>query len=268
MKKYTSLLCAVFLVPTLATAQSEPIKTRINKVKFGASLSFSYNKPIFKGIDTTTGYSLAPRINLGPVLKDRNGVGVGADNGYKGPLKFELRPRFGFFNQGYDASDSSMLSGMKDRDGTFNLGLKVRTRTPFGMFIVSGGYDVTSKNDGFEGSLMYTNLFPLRHSKLRLYPELGVSYWSKKTSDYFFGVNVNETKDSGGITTVRSEYRITRNTTNYFLGYSAEYPLNKHWGLTHSLRKTWYDDQILDSPVVDNDKASDLKVIFGLIYDF
>lgn len=262
MKNYTPLLCAICLVPALVSAQDEPVKTRINKVKLGASLSFSYNKPIFKGIDTTTGYSLVPRINLGTTVKDKNGVVVGVENAYKGPLKFMLRPRFGFFNQGYDASDSSMLSGMKDRDASFNLGLKLRTRTPLGTFVVSGGYDVTGKSDGFEGSLMYTNLLPLGPTKLKLRPEVGINYWSKKVSDYYFGVDVDET------TTTRSQYSVTSDTKNYFLGYSAQYPLNKKWGLTHSLRKTWYDDQILDSPIVDNDKASDLKVLFGLTYDF
>ena len=266
MKKYTPFLCAICLVPVLVSAQDEPVQTRINKVKLGASLSFSYNKPIFKGIDTTTGYSLVPRVNLGPVRKDKNGVDIGVSNAYKGPLKFVLRPRFGFFNQGYDASDSSMLNGMQDRDASFNLGLKLRSRTPVGTFVLSGGYDVTGKSDGFEGSLMYTNLLPLGSSKLRLYPEVGMNYWSRKVSDYYFGVNPNETTFNN--TSVRSEYNVTGDTKNFFLGYSAEYPLNKNWGLTHSLRKTWYDDQILDSPVVDDSKASDLKVMFGLSYDF
>jgi len=262
MKKYTPLLCVACLVPVLVSAQDEPVKTRINKVKVGASLSFSYNKPIFKGIDTTTGYRLVPRINLGPVVKDKNGVEISSPNAYKGPLKFVLRPRFGFFRQGYDASDSNMLTGMKDRDSSFNLGLKLRTRTPVGTFIVSGGYDVTGKSDGFEGSLMYTTLLPLGSSKLRLYPEAGIDYWSKKVSDYYFGVNSDET------TATRSQYSIGDGSMNYFLGYSAEYPLTKNWGLTHSLRKTWYDDQILDSPIVDDDKASDLQILFGLTYDF
>ncbi|MGB1311600.1 MAG: MipA/OmpV family protein, partial [Leucothrix sp.] len=117
-----------------------------------------------------------------------------------------------------------------------------------------------------EGSLMYTTLLPLNVPKLRLYPEIGVNYWSRKVSDYYFGVNADETMHNG--VTVRNKYDVTGDTKNYFLGYSAAYPLNKHWGLTHSLRKTWYDDQILDSPVVDGDKASDLRVMFGLTYDF
>ena len=266
MKNYTPLLCAICLVPVLVSAQDEPIKTRINKVKLGASLSFSYNKPIFKGIDATTDYSLVPRINLGPVVKDKNGVGIGVANAYQGPLKFVLRPRFGVFNQGYDADDSTALRGMKDRDSSFTLGLKLRSRTPIGTFIVSGAYDVTGKSDGFDGSLMYTTLLPLGSSKVRLYPELGVEYWSKRVSNYYFGVNPNETVVSGE--TVRDEYSVAGGTNNYFLGYSAEYPLNKHWALTHSLRKTWYDDEILDSPIVDNDKASDMKIMFGISYDF
>ena len=267
MNKYTPILCASCLIPALVSAQDEPVKTRINKVKFGASLSFSYNKPIFKGIDNKQGYSLVPRVNLGPVIKDKNGVAVGIENAYKGPLKFELRPRFGFFNQGYNASDSNDLSGMKDRKSAFTLGLKLRSRTPVGTFIVSGGYDVTGRTDGFEGSLMYTRLIPTSIPKLRFYPEAGLHYWSKKTSDYYFGVNADETTDSAG-TVVRSEYNLTGETMNYFLGYNAAYPLTKHWGLTHSLHKTWFDDEILDSPVVDEDKASDLKVMFGLTYDF
>lgn len=264
MKKFTPLLCAVCLVPALVTAQDEPVTTRINKVKLGASLSFSYNKPIFKGVDKTTGYSLVPRINLGPVTNGK--TDRRASNPYQGPLKFVLKPRYNYFNQGYDASDSSDLTGMKGRDASFIVGLKLRNRTPIGTFVLSGGYDITGRTDGFEGGLMYTNLLPLGTSKVRLYPEIGVKYWSRKVSDYYYGVGADETTD--GVSTVRSQYNVSGDTKNYFLGYRATYPLTKNWGLTHSVHKTWYDDEILDSPIVDDDKTSDLKILFGLSYDF
>lgn len=254
MKKLLSYFGAICLLPTLVFADEKPVETLINKVNLGGSLSFKYSKPIFKGVDSTTGYSLVPRVSLGPVSKETNSA-------YQGPLKFVLRPRFGFFDQGYDASDSSELSGMKDRDASFNVGLKLNTKTPLGLFVLSGGYDVSGKHGGFEGSLMYTNLFPLGGSKLRFYPELGLAYWSRSVSDYYFGVNQNE------ITVGRGEYSLD-STSNVFLGYRMEYPLNKNWGITHSLRSTWYDDDILDSPVVDEDADSDLKASFGLTYDF
>ena len=254
MKKLLPYCCAICLLPSFVSAADEPVETRINKVRVGGSLSFNYSKPIFKGIDSTTGYSLVPRVSLGPVSENGSSV-------YKGPLKFVLRPRFGFFNQGYDASDSSMLSGMKDRDSSFNVGLKLNTRTPIGTFVLSGAYDVLGKHDGFEGSLMYTNLIPLSGSKLRIYPEVGLSYWSGKVSDYYFGVNSDE------IRVGRAAYDLD-DTTNFFLGYRMEYPLTKKWGLTHSLRSTWYDDDILDSPIVDEDADSELKATFGITYDF
>ena len=254
MKKLLPYCCAICLLPSFVSAADEPVETRINKVRVGGSLSFNYSKPIFKGIDSTTGYSLVPRVSLGPVSENGSSV-------YKGPLKFVLRPRFGFFNQGYDASDSLMLSGMKDRDSSFNVGLKLNTRTPIGTFVLSGAYDVLGKHDGFEGSLMYTNLIPLSGSKLRIYPEVGLSYWSGKVSDYYFGVNSDE------IRVGRAAYDLD-DTTNFFLGYRMEYPLTKKWGLTHSLRSTWYDDDILDSPIVDEDADSELKATFGITYDF
>lgn len=253
MKKLLPYCCAICLLPTLVYADNKPVETLINKVRVGGSLSFNYSKPIFKGIKSTTGYSLIPRVSLGPVNKD--------DSAYKGPLKFVLRPRFGFFKQGYDASDSVMLEGMADRDSSFDVGLKLHTRTPIGSFVLSGGYDVIGKHNGFEGSLMYTNLLSLSGSKLSIYPEFGMSYWSRSVSDYYFGVDQDEIKVG------RTAYDLD-STTNFFLGYRMEYPLTKNWGLTHSFRSTWYDDDILDSPIVDEGTDSDVKASFGLTYDF
>jgi len=239
------------------------VETRINKVSVGGSLSFNYDRPIFKGINSTTGYSLVPRLSLGPVRDaEKNGD---ASSNFKGPLKFMLKPRFGFFRQGYDASDSVMLQGMEDRDSSFDLGLKFQTRTPIGSFVLEGGYDVIGKHDGFEGSLMYTNLIPLGASRLKFYPEIGIYYWSKKVSDYYFGVNLGEVRVGQDVT--RSAYDLD-STTSYFLGYRVEYPLTKNWGLTHTLRSTWFDDDILDSPIVDDGSDNDIKTTFGLTYDF
>ena len=261
MKKLLTYSWTALLLPTLALAEEKPVETRINKVSVGGSLSFNYDRPIFKGINSTTGYSLVPRLSLGPVRDDeKNGK---AGNGFSGPLKFMLKPRFGFFKQGYDASDSVMLDGMKDRDSSFNLGLKVNTRTPVGTFVLEGGYDVTGKYDGFEGSLMYTNRIPLGASRLRFYPEVGIYYWSKRVSDYYYGVNLGEV--SVGLN--RKAYDLD-STTNYFLGYRVEYPLTKKWGLTHSLRSTWYDNAIKDSPIVEDDADNDVRATFGLTYDF
>jgi outer membrane scaffolding protein for murein synthesis (MipA/OmpV family) len=47
-----------------------------------------------------------------------------------------------------------------------------------------------------------------------------------------------------------------------------EYPLTKRWSLTHKLHKTWFDDQILDSPVVDDGKESDLTTSFGIRFSY
>ncbi|RVU85378.1 MipA/OmpV family protein [Leucothrix sargassi] len=267
MKKlFSCCFTTLFLLPTVVLAEEAPVETRINKVRVGGSLSFNYDRPIFKGINSTTGYSLVPRLSLGPVRSDEEN---GSTNRFKGPLKFMLKPRFGFFKQGYDASDSVMLRGMKDRDSSFNLGLKFHTRTPVGSFVLEGGYDVSGKHDGFEGSFMYTNLIPLGASRLRLYPEIGVYYWSKRVSDYYFGVNLGEVLVGMDVTDdeIRPAYDL-ESTTNYFLGYRLEYPLSKKWGLTHTLRSTWFDDQIKDSPITEDDMDNDVKATFGVTYDF
>jgi outer membrane protein len=259
MKKLLTYCCATLLLPTILLAEEKPVETRINKVRVGGSLSFNYDRPIFKGVNSTTGYSLVPRLSLGPIRKDeKNGS---TNNHFRGPLKFMLKPRFNFFNEGYDASDSVMLKGMKDRDSSFDVGLKVNARTPIGSFVLEGGYDVTGKHDGFEGSLMYTNRIPLGSSRLRFYPEVGVYYWSKRVSDYYYGVNLGE------VAIGREAYDLD-STTNYFLGYRVEYPLTKKWGLTHSLRSTWFDDEIKDSPIVEDDSDADVRTTFGLKYDF
>lgn len=267
MTKRLYLYCALGLLTGAATAADEqPVETRINKLKLGATLSFNYNKPIFKGIDSTSGYSLIPSFRLeSSEATNTPGAASTADTTFRGPLKFMLRPKVSVFNQGYDASDSAELRGMDDRDPTFNVGLRFNTRTPAGSFVLSGSYDVTGKNDGFEGSLMYTNLVSVPATRLQFYPEVGVNYWSSSVSDYYFGVEADEAINSGS--NQRSEYHLG-STTNYFVGYRMEYPLSKRWALTHQLHKTWFDDQILNSPVVDDDKGSDLRTSFGIRFSY
>ena len=264
MTKRLYLYCALGLFSGVAlAADDKPVETRINTVKLGATLSFNYSKPIFKGIDSTSGYSLVPSFRLGGSADSK--TSSSAANPYRGPFKFALRPKVSVFNLGYDASDSTALAGMKDRDTMFSVGLKLSTRTKMGSFVLSGGYDVTGRNDGFEGSLMYTNLVSVPSTRLQFYPEVGVNYWSGKVSDYYFGVNSDEVIASGA--NQRSEYSLDA-TTNYFVGYRVEYPLTKRWSLTHKLHKTWFDDQILDSPVVDEDKGSDLRTSFGIRFSY
>jgi len=259
MKKLLTYCCVILVLPTIVSAEEKPVETRINKVRVGGSLSFNYDRPIFKGINSTTGYSLVPRVNLGPIRADEKNGSTSSQ--FRGPLKFMLKPRFGFFKQGYDSSDSVMLQGMDDRDASFDVGLKLNTRTPIGSFVLEGGYDVSNKHDGFEGSLMYTNEIPFGSSRLRFYPEAGVYYWSRQVSDYYFGVNLGEVQVG------RSVYELD-STTNYFLGYRMEYPLSKRWGVTHSLRSTWYDSAIKDSPIVEDDANNGIQTSFGLTYDF
>jgi outer membrane protein len=262
MRKRFYLYCTLGLFSGVAlAADDKPVETRINTVKLGATLSFNYSKPIFKGIDSTSGYSLVPSFRP----RGAGGADSTAENPYRGPLKFLLRPKVSVFNQGYDASDSAALTGMKDRDKTFNVGLRLHTRTAAGSFVLSGSYDVTGKNDGFEGSLMYTNLVSVPATRLQLYPEVGVNYWSGKVSDYYFGVEADEVISAG--MNQRSEYHLG-STSNYFVGYRMEYPLTKRWSLTHKLHKTWFDDQILDSPVVDDGKESDLTTSFGIRFSY
>ena len=248
MKPLSHIICSTLLLPAIVSADdNRPVETVINTISSGSALSFTYDKPIFKDVGGSEGYSLVPKINFRPPFR-KSVLGELKDNPYNGDFRFVLKPKFSTF--GSPDRFSSFIDGLNTQGNSYS-GLGIEARTGVGVFELAGSYEVSGKG-GFYGSLMYTNLIDTP-SGLRFYPEIGIDYWSKNHSAYYYGMRLND----------RVSGSSADSHQNFFIGYSTVYPVSKHWGISQSVRKTWFSDESLDIGV-----ESDLMTTFGIQIDF
>ena len=157
---------------------------------------------------------------------------------------------------GYESDDSRRLRGMRDRDDTFELGLafrrelvdKVTLRAQFSA-------DVLGKHGGMEGDLAITRNF--RSGRWSFSPTLGVSIQSSDLADYYYGVRAFEARPS------RPSYELGATFDPYF-GLTTTYQAAPGWLAIGGLNLELLDDEITDSPIVDEDVLATLFV--GFVY--
>ncbi len=164
-----------------------------------------------------------------------------------------LRPSF----QGYEADDSSALRGMDDRDPTLEGGLDLASRTKWGLLGVTILTDLLGAHDGQKVELNYTALFP--YGGFTFIPGVALQWESSDVVDYYYGVRASEARpgrpaygpDDAIVPLVRLAVRRS---------------LSQHWGLLFATQYEWFDSEISDSPIVEDD--GHLSLMLGATYTF
>ena len=164
-----------------------------------------------------------------------------------------LSPRF----DGYDENDSSALWGMDDRDVSLDAGLAFTLRGDWGVFGAALVTDVLGKHDGQELELSYSK--PLRWEKWTIAPALGLHWQSSNLVDYYYGVRVKERRAG------RPAYDADE-AVNPFVALRVQRRLGKKWNVLGAIQYEWFDDEISDSPIVDDNY--DISVVTGVLYTF
>ncbi|MGB1263237.1 MAG: MipA/OmpV family protein [Cognaticolwellia sp.] len=88
-----------------------------------------------------------------------------------------------------------------------------------------------------------------------------VHWQSSDFANYIYGIAGEQIDNSLG----RTAYSLD-SVTNYSLGLSGFYKLNKAWNLIASVNYTKLDNAVSDSPLIDNDKVTGTFV--GAVYSF
>ncbi len=165
-----------------------------------------------------------------------------------------FRPRF----TGYESDDSDALTGMDDRDWTLDLGVAWSWLTDYGLISVGWVTDVLGRHKGHELEFSYTIMFPL--AGFDIIPSVAVQYQSSDLVDYYYGVRSNEE-----VLPDRPAYE-AGGAWNPYLRVAVRRKLNEKWTVLLGGQLDWFDDEIKDSPVVD--ESRDFMLLGGLLYSF
>lgn len=167
----------------------------------------------------------------------------------EGPLSARVRLAVRF--DGYDAEDSSSLTGMADRDRTIDGGLVLGYQPKdVARFELSYMHDVLSKHKGSETSFQISRQF--NRGPFFFVPEVSVHYLNENLIDYYYGVEESEATSNRAAYSAQSglSYRADLNfSTPIFLG-----------GFTRvDLGYIWYANEISDSPIVDETEGYNIR---------
>lgn len=167
-----------------------------------------------------------------------------------GPI---VQPRF----DGYNAQDSSFLRGMDDRDWSVDAGVGISLLTQVGLFGLSLVTDVLGRHDGQELELSYTAMFKL--DEFQFIPSIGMRWKSENIVDYYFGVEPDEVRPD------RMAYD-GDDAVNPFVRLAVRRKLTSRWSLLGAVQYEWLDDEITDSPLVQD--SYDASIMAGLLYSW
>ena len=229
--------------------------------------------------DENEGYHNGFSAGPGVIVSDKPYKGMGTETHvfpfvmYQGQNFYLRGPNFGYkiydtdkltFDallswrfDGYDADDSSDLDGMDDRDMTAELGASISYKDGFGVTRFSFLNDILGKHDGHVLRLSYGKTF--RRKNLTLTPSVGLKWQSENFVNYYYGVRSKESRPS------RPTYHPS-DALNPFMSFRLTYKLNEQWDIFSSFLYQWLDNEISNSPIVDQTYQTSL--MFGVIYGF
>ena len=167
-----------------------------------------------------------------------------------GPI---LRPRF----DGYEASDSTALTGMSDRDPSLDAGAEWSWRADWGLLGVSLVTDVLGKHHGQELEFSYTALFP--YAGFEFVPSAALRWQSSNLTDYYYGVRTEEAAAG------RPAYA-PGDTITPVVRLMVRRKLSEKWSALGAAQYEWYGSEITDSPIVDDDYV--VSFMLGLTYAY
>lgn len=180
------------------------------------------------------------------------GYRVYSEGGFSiGPI---IQPNF----DGYEQEDSPALEGMDDRDWSIDAGVGAFWLTDFGLFGLSGVTDILGQHDGQTLELSYTLRFPV--AGFDIIPSMGVRWKSQNLVDYYYGVRPEEAALPS-----RPPYEAS-SATDPFVRLAVRRKLGERWTVLTALQYEWLDDEIGDSPIVD--EHYDASVLLGLLYSW
>lgn len=158
--------------------------------------------------------------------------------------------------EGYKASDSDYLQGMKKRKWSLDTGLGTALSLGYNRFSARIITDTLGRHKGYSAGMGYARIIPVTQ-KFMLIPSAHATWQSSHLLDYYFGVTNTETNTAIG----RNAYKVKGDVqlrTSLLANYS--FTPNTSLMLIATLRRL--PNNVADSPLVDNNYVGS---VFGAI---
>ncbi len=159
-------------------------------------------------------------------------------------------------------SDNAALQHLDDRYGSLLGGVVVTGRMPFGGTLrASLATNMFATHTGMVGTLEYD--YMIRTKNFMVTPFVGVKAYSREYVDYYYGVTGTEALRSG-----LQKYEADAMSLEPYVGVRASYMFTENISLMLGGSVRLLSQQVLDSPMVDNEKSVTYSVFGGLLYTF
>lgn len=171
---------------------------------------------------------------------------------------FSFRLRLAYGNEGYEAEDSPMLQGMRERKGGFWVGPAVAWKAPAEIKVTAEWRaDISGYSEGQRVRFVAERDF--RRGDWRLTPRLGAEWLDEKYVNYYYGVEAIEVRGN------RPLYRGGA-SWNMETGLRLSYAIAPKQTAFVDVSGKYYGTQIEDSPLVDSANSAGVRV--GYLYRF
>ena len=231
----TLFLASLSLLPVTTLAASESDK----EFGWGLGLGAAVTNSPYRGHDDDS--QLLPAVSYESRWISVMGPGIDFKIPSDSALSFRLQAWYGL-GEGYDASDSDDLDGMRDRDPGIWLGGKAIWQSPVAQFSAQWAGDASGNSDGQIIWLAVERHFTAGHFDFT--PRLAAVHLNEDYVAYYYGVRASEA------TATRRAYNGDA-TVNIEAGVRVGYPLKANQHVYLDLSATRLGSEIEDSPIVD-----------------
>ncbi|MCM5510021.1 MULTISPECIES: MipA/OmpV family protein [Vibrio] len=216
------------------------VYTNENTWLIGAGLSFG--QELYRGTEN----EWIPEVDIGYLGNDfsltSSGLGyrfLGSDTS---PINLSVKVNLS--HSGYEADDSEFLKGMQEREATYDASLVSDFYTPWGVSSAYIAHDIMGRYKSY--NLGLTQFFPIDMGKITFTPSMSLHYFSKKFTQYYFGIESNEENISRPRYSTDSEIAVD-------FSYYFSYEFSSKWQIINSTSWVLYGNEIKNSPIISND---------------
>lgn len=142
-----------------------------------------------------------------------------------------------------DVDDNSMLRDLRDRKDAAELALNWSTQFATMDISTTLAGDISDRHEGYEANIKVGK--PYQTSAGMFIPALSLAYLSEDLVNYYYGVNPQESLDSGFTTFQGNDALVSRAELTHV------FPLGDHWQAITNVSYSYFGSGITDSPIVD-----------------